>query len=126
MLDSRFAMWLAWERDLRFLCNDADHTVGMLCVVVEVTQPRVPVRQRPVQAVRRRPRRGRTQPEPAPPPAPAARPSHGQRVLIALTGYGQARDIERSREAGFSRHLVKPVMPETLIRAVEGAAELRG
>jgi PAS domain S-box-containing protein len=29
--------------------------------------------------------------------------------LIALTGYGQDKDRERSREAGFSDHLVKPV-----------------
>ncbi|MCA1579802.1 MAG: MEDS domain-containing protein [Acidobacteria bacterium] len=30
-------------------------------------------------------------------------------LLIALTGYGQPRDRERSREAGFDHHLVKPV-----------------
>ncbi len=30
-------------------------------------------------------------------------------LLIALTGYGQERDRERSREAGFDHHLVKPV-----------------
>jgi PAS domain S-box-containing protein len=29
--------------------------------------------------------------------------------LVALTGYGQASDRERSRDAGFSAHLVKPV-----------------
>ncbi len=29
--------------------------------------------------------------------------------IIALTGYGQASDRERSREAGFDAHLVKPV-----------------
>jgi CheY-like chemotaxis protein len=29
--------------------------------------------------------------------------------LVALTGYGQASDRERSRAAGFSQHLVKPV-----------------
>jgi CheY-like chemotaxis protein len=29
--------------------------------------------------------------------------------LIALTGYGQDADKERSRSAGFDRHLVKPV-----------------
>jgi PAS domain S-box-containing protein len=29
--------------------------------------------------------------------------------LIALTGWGQASDRQRSREAGFDRHLVKPV-----------------
>jgi CheY-like chemotaxis protein len=29
--------------------------------------------------------------------------------LVALTGYGQASDRERSRSAGFAAHLVKPV-----------------
>lgn len=30
-------------------------------------------------------------------------------TLIALSGYGQADDIQRSIEAGFDAHLVKPV-----------------
>jgi CheY-like chemotaxis protein len=30
-------------------------------------------------------------------------------VLIALTGYGQEQDRERSELAGFDYHLVKPV-----------------
>ena len=29
--------------------------------------------------------------------------------LIALTGYGQAEDVQRTRAAGFDAHLVKPV-----------------
>ena len=32
-----------------------------------------------------------------------------QAVLVALTGWGQAEDLQRSREAGFDLHLVKPV-----------------
>ncbi len=32
-----------------------------------------------------------------------------QMVLVALTGWGQAEDRERSRQAGFDLHLVKPV-----------------
>ena len=35
-------------------------------------------------------------------------------VLIALTGYGQAQDRERSERAGFDHHLVKPVEIERL------------
>ena len=31
-----------------------------------------------------------------------------QITLVALTGYGQASDRERSAEAGFDHHLVKP------------------
>jgi two-component system CheB/CheR fusion protein len=34
--------------------------------------------------------------------------------LIAMTGYGQDSDRERSKEAGFDRHLVKPVDPQKL------------
>ena len=34
--------------------------------------------------------------------------------LIALTGYGQKEDRERSMAAGFDDHLVKPVTPEAL------------
>jgi PAS domain S-box-containing protein len=36
-------------------------------------------------------------------------------VLIALTGWGQEDDRRRSREAGFDRHLVKPVDPPELM-----------
>jgi CheY-like chemotaxis protein len=35
-------------------------------------------------------------------------------TLIALTGYGFPEDRERSRAAGFDRHLVKPVAPDDL------------
>jgi PAS domain S-box-containing protein len=35
-------------------------------------------------------------------------------AFIALTGYGQERDRERSREAGFDHHLVKPLDPDVL------------
>lgn len=38
--------------------------------------------------------------------------------LIAMTGYGQANDIEASRAAGFDRHLVKPVAPDDLLEAI--------
>jgi signal transduction histidine kinase/CheY-like chemotaxis protein len=34
--------------------------------------------------------------------------------LIAVTGYGQADDRRKSRDAGFDAHLVKPVAPEAL------------
>ncbi len=37
-------------------------------------------------------------------------------ALVAITGYGQQEDIERSRDAGFDDHLVKPVDIETLNR----------
>lgn len=34
--------------------------------------------------------------------------------LVALTGYGSADDRQRTREAGFSYHLTKPVSPQEL------------
>ena len=35
-------------------------------------------------------------------------------VLVALSGWGQARDRLRTQEAGFSMHLVKPVELESI------------
>jgi signal transduction histidine kinase/CheY-like chemotaxis protein len=35
-------------------------------------------------------------------------------ILIALTGLGQAEDRKRALDAGFDRHVTKPVSPETL------------
>jgi signal transduction histidine kinase len=35
-------------------------------------------------------------------------------VLVAVTGWGQTSDFERSKDAGFDHHLVKPVAPERL------------
>lgn len=35
-------------------------------------------------------------------------------LLVALTGWGQESDQQRSFEAGFDRHLVKPIEPSTL------------
>ncbi len=39
--------------------------------------------------------------------------------LVAVTGYGQDSDRERTARAGFERHLVKPVTLNTLSRVVE-------
>ncbi|HEY6065521.1 MAG TPA: ATP-binding protein, partial [Thermoanaerobaculia bacterium] len=36
-------------------------------------------------------------------------------VIIAVTGWGQEEDRQRSMEAGFDHHLVKPVDPSTLV-----------
>ncbi len=35
-------------------------------------------------------------------------------LLVALTGWGQESDMERSRAAGFDHHLVKPANPEII------------
>jgi len=39
--------------------------------------------------------------------------------LIAITGYGQAEDRRRSKEAGFERHLVKPVALDEIRSALD-------
>ena len=41
-------------------------------------------------------------------------------TLIALTGYGQPRDRERSKVAGFNHHLEKPVDPDRLLALLNG------
>lgn len=38
-----------------------------------------------------------------------AMPETAQAVLVAVTGYGQAQDMERTKAAGIDHHLVKPV-----------------
>jgi len=38
--------------------------------------------------------------------------------LIALTGYGQARDRARSQQAGFNAHVIKPVDPSKLAEVI--------
>jgi two-component system CheB/CheR fusion protein len=35
-------------------------------------------------------------------------------LLVAMTGYGQPEDRQRSKDAGFDYHLVKPIDPEKL------------
>jgi signal transduction histidine kinase/ActR/RegA family two-component response regulator len=51
-------------------------------------------------------------------------PAHAGAVFLALTGYGQERDRELSRQAGFDHHLVKPVdiakLAQILAQAGEG------
>jgi DNA-binding response OmpR family regulator len=42
-------------------------------------------------------------------------------IIIALTGWGQEADREKSRAAGFDHHLVKPVdFPELLALVTAG------
>jgi CheY-like chemotaxis protein len=40
-------------------------------------------------------------------------------VMIALTGYGQAEDFDRSREAGFDHHFVKPADLKSIQNAID-------
>ncbi len=45
-------------------------------------------------------------------------PTMSSAYLIALTGYGQAEDKRRAREAGFDAHLTKPADPQQLQRLI--------
>jgi CheY-like chemotaxis protein len=40
-------------------------------------------------------------------------------TLIAVTGWGQDGDRQKSKDAGFDHHLVKPVAAETLLKILE-------
>jgi CheY-like chemotaxis protein len=40
-------------------------------------------------------------------------------VLVALTGWGQAEDRRRTREAGFDSHLVKPLNLDVLTELLQ-------
>jgi DNA-binding response OmpR family regulator len=42
--------------------------------------------------------------------------------IIALTGWGQENDRDRTRDAGFDEHLVKPVSWEELVTVLERSA----
>jgi CheY-like chemotaxis protein len=41
---------------------------------------------------------------------------------IALSGYGQGEDVQRSLEAGFAAHLTKPASRATVMEAVAAVA----
>ncbi|MEX2142723.1 MAG: response regulator [Pirellulales bacterium] len=56
-------------------------------------------------------------------------PLFDRTMLVAVTGYGQADDRRRAREAGFDHHLVKPVFFEALQQLLAGpelAARVQG
>lgn len=44
-------------------------------------------------------------------------------LLVALSGYGSATDRQRSREAGFDLHLIKPVASDALNEVLEDALQ---
>ena len=47
-------------------------------------------------------------------------------VMVACTGWGQEQDKQRSQEAGFNLHMVKPVDPATLENLLAGLQETTG
>ena len=46
-------------------------------------------------------------------------------AFVSVTGYGQPSDRDRSRAAGFLRHVVKPADPQTLLDLIEDVARER-
>jgi len=53
-----------------------------------------------------------------------AEPGMKQCLLVAVTGYGEARDRERGLQAGFQHYFTKPANPEEIARLLEqGAAK---
>ncbi len=46
-------------------------------------------------------------------------------LIIALTGWGRDEDRQRTREAGFDYHLVKPVDRAAIVRALESGSDAR-
>ncbi len=46
-------------------------------------------------------------------------------TIIAISGWGQAADLKRSREAGFDAHLVKPVLFDELVNTILRLRESR-
>lgn len=45
-------------------------------------------------------------------------------MMVALTGWGQEEDRQKSSEAGFDAHMVKPVDLNTLKQLLDGACQM--
>jgi len=52
-----------------------------------------------------------------------ALPAGRELILVALTGYGQPSDREKTAQAGFDAHLVKPVDPAVIESFLDDYAE---
>jgi CheY-like chemotaxis protein len=88
------------ETRAQALCKDAGEAVRLSGISFDMTE------RKRMEEVARRLRA-----------APAGR----QMRLVALTGYGQPEDVQRSVAAGFDGHLVKPVGMDDLARAIRPA-----
>jgi CheY-like chemotaxis protein len=54
-----------------------------------------------------------------------ALPGMAELPLVAVSGYGQARDRDRALAAGFDRHFVKPVMAADILSVLDEVAGRR-
>jgi signal transduction histidine kinase/BarA-like signal transduction histidine kinase len=55
-----------------------------------------------------------------------AMPRHAEALIVAVSGYGQEKDRQRSAAAGFDAHLVKPVDPRAFVAVIGGASSGKG
>jgi CheY-like chemotaxis protein len=53
-------------------------------------------------------------------------PGGKQLLIIAQTGWGQEEDRQRTREAGFDHHLIKPVDPQALMKLLANEQVRKG
>jgi len=51
-----------------------------------------------------------------------AMPRLADALIVAVSGYGQEKDRQRSAAAGFDAHLVKPIDPRAVVAVISGAA----
>jgi signal transduction histidine kinase len=48
------------------------------------------------------------------------------RTLVAVTGWGQPQDVQKARDAGFDRHMVKPLDIDELVKLIDARAARSG
>jgi CheY-like chemotaxis protein len=48
-----------------------------------------------------------------------SQPAFANVLIVAVTGYGQERDKQLSKEAGIDHHIVKPLNTDVLLQLVE-------
>ena len=53
-------------------------------------------------------------------------PTTADTTIVAVTGYGQKEDVEKSRRAGFDRHMTKPILLDALLDVISAAPHARG
>ena len=55
-----------------------------------------------------------------------AQPSGTARTLVAVTGWGQPQDVQQARDAGFDRHMVKPLDIGELVKLIDARVARAG
>jgi two-component system CheB/CheR fusion protein len=50
---------------------------------------------------------------------------HRPKFAIAMSGYGTRNDLNKSRDAGYVHHLVKPFIPDALLALLREAEKMK-